>query len=290
MSKPASHKILVQKPIFIIASGRSGTTLLYRLLCGHPDTAWFSGLTDIFPRFPQISILSRLYNGKINRFLGPSPEAINIYKFCGVDDSSLKSKGSSLTERDVNKHSKLMLYKTVAQHLKWMGKSRFISKNTANGMRIRYLKKIFPDALFVHIIRNGYGVVNSLLNVKWWPDLGLWWLGKTPKQWEEKGGNPAELCTLHWKRQVEEILQNKEYIRQDQYFECRYEHVVDKPLSSLKEILEFCQLRWSDDFEKHIKCLPISSLSLDKWQDELDEISKKTIKEIAGDLIDYFGY
>jgi len=290
MNRFADYKVLVQKPIFIIGSGRSGTTLLYRLLCGHPDIAWFSGITDILPRFPQLSILSRFLKGKIKRLFGPSPEAINIYKFCGIDDSSLRSKGTSLTERDVNKYSELMLYKTVAQHLKWMGKSRFISKNTTNSMRIRYLKHIFPDALFVHIIRNGYAVVNSLLNVKWWSDLELWWLSKTPKQREEKGGNPAELCARHWKRQVEEIMQNKEYIPPNQYLECRYEEVVDKPLSSLKRILEFCQLRWSDDFEKHIKSNPISNLSLDKWKDELDETSKKIIKKVAGDLIDYIGY
>jgi len=34
------HKIL--KPIFIIGVPRSGTTILYRTLCLHPDVAWFS--------------------------------------------------------------------------------------------------------------------------------------------------------------------------------------------------------------------------------------------------------
>jgi hypothetical protein len=290
MNKLAAYKGLVQKPIFIIGSGRSGTTLLYRLLYGHPDTAWFSGITDILPRFPQLSILSRFLNGKIHRHFGPSIEAINIYKFCGVDNPSLRSKGASLTEQDVNKYSEFMLYKTVAQHLKWMGKSRFINKNTTNCMRIRYLKHIFPDALFVHIIRNGYAVVNSLLRVNWWPDLELWWLGRTPRQWIKTGGNPAELCARHWKRQVEEVLQNKEHIPPNQYLECRYEEVVEKPLSSLKKILEFCQLRWSDGFEKYIKSISISNLSLNKWQDELDKASKEAVKKFAGDLIYYFGY
>ena len=52
------YKLFIKKPIFIIGVPRTGTTLLYNILCGHEKLAWFSNediknwLTD----FEQFSI------------------------------------------------------------------------------------------------------------------------------------------------------------------------------------------------------------------------------------------
>ena len=63
----------IKKPIFIIGSGRSGTTILYRLLCLHPDLCWFSNYSNRFPYLPVLSSIQRLqdlpyFGGKIKSY------------------------------------------------------------------------------------------------------------------------------------------------------------------------------------------------------------------------------
>jgi hypothetical protein len=287
----------ITRPIFVVGSGRSGTTLLFRFLSGHPDLAWVSGLSNKFPRWPQLSVFNRLPTPKsksptlrrIFALIRPNSEASSVYDYCGIS-SLFQQKESTLTESDVSDFSRKQLRRIVRTHMKWMGKPRFINKNTANTMRVRYINEIFPDSIFIHIIRDGYAVSNSLNNVNWWPDLQLWWLGKTPREWaEENDGNPLELCAMHWKHQVEQILVNKTWLSPHQYFECRYEDLVGDPSKLLQEILSFCGLGWMGKFESHLINIPVDNRNY-KWQDELDDESKDVIRQAAGDLLSKLGY
>ena len=55
-------------PVFIVGCGRSGTTIVYELLCEHPDFAWFSSYAERWPAFPQLEALTRLRDiGAIRR-------------------------------------------------------------------------------------------------------------------------------------------------------------------------------------------------------------------------------
>ena len=81
---------------------------------------------------------------------------------------------------------------------------------------------MFSDAYYIHIIRDGRAVADSMLNVSWWNDTDIWWLGAKPSEWEKKGKSAIELCGLYWKTDVEEILENK-YLFENRYLELRYE-------------------------------------------------------------------
>ena len=47
---------------------------------------------------------------------------------------------------------------------------RLILKNPPNSTRIKQLLDIFPDAKFIHILRDGRTVVNSLINRDFYGD------------------------------------------------------------------------------------------------------------------------
>jgi hypothetical protein len=133
-------------------------------------------------------------------------------------------------------------------------------------------------------------VSNSLYNVEWWSDLRLWWLRKTPLQWEQEGGSPYELCALHWKRQVMEILVQKDHVPPAQYMECRYEDLILNPRATLESILHFCRLEAGERFWSHVDTMSVRGSSLEKWQEALDASQKRTIGEAAGDLLTTLGY
>lgn len=279
-----------QAPVFIFGSGRSGTTLLFDLLRRHPDVAWVTRLTDRFPHIPQLAALSRSSILRRYRPFQPSTDAINTYGHCGVTGEALAAKGASLTEDDLTPESARCLRRVTRDHTRWMGARRFINKSTMNTMCIRLIHGAFPDARFVHIIRNGYAVSSSLVRVKWWPDADIWWMGTTPRRWEAEGGNPYELAAMNWRRQVSEILENKPSIPAAQFFECRYEELLADPRDLVRRIGSFCGLDWSPRYERALDEVRVVPGNRDKWRDQLDDDAKRIITEKAGDLIEALGY
>ncbi len=283
--------------IFIIGSGRSGTTILYRLLAVHPDVAWFSTLSNRHPasRWPihHHRLLDAPLVGKRLRraIIAPTrlgslmsiqpSEGENIYEgYCGLREDA------RLTEEDWRPEADRKLKDIFRLHLEITGKDRFLSKRTSNTQRIRLIARMFPDARFVHIIRDGRAVALSSQKVEWWRDVKLWWSGTTPSEWEGGSGDPLELPALHWKHNLEEILGNKQVLRN--YMELRYESLVADPRSVMREVLEFCDLHPSEDWEER---LPESLPDMNrKWRENLDGPQLETLDHAIGGTLREMGY
>jgi len=283
MSKEDDHSS-IREPIFIVGSGRSGTTLLHRIVCGHPHMAWFTRPTEFCPSLPILSLLGRL---GLKQF-GPCSEGGNVLRKCEVPRPDREN--PSLTEQHVTDRARRKLTRTVRAHMRWMHKPRFVLKNTNNTMRMRYIREVFPDARFVHIIRDVRAVVNSLLNVGFWPNLRLWWLGKTPAEWQQEGGDQRELAALHWDRQVRQALADSKHLPPAQYHEVRYEALITEPEPTVRRVLEFCHLPWNEGFDVHWRKTPVRTRSLDAWRKSFDADALEAIRRGAGPLLDELGY
>ena len=78
----------INKPIFIVGSGRSGTTLLYEILSVHEKVTWFSNYTNKFPQKPWLSYFNALYkkvnisNTFMKKIYFPNPsEGYNLWDY-----------------------------------------------------------------------------------------------------------------------------------------------------------------------------------------------------------------
>jgi hypothetical protein len=302
-------KKVINKPIFIVGCGRSGTTLLYNLLCGHKNLAWFSNFTDRFPKFPQLSKFHFLYKNPMvpMRFhkpylpscnLGFAPyfspipipsEAYRLFNLFHSADVHLPSR--RLTEEDVINAKVNLMKKSIQQHLYYSKADRFVSKNIRNSLRIPYLNKIFPDALYIQVIRDGHAVVNSLLNIDWWPNLHLWYIKerKTPAELICEGKDEILLATKLWKENVKCILSDSANLPKNQYMELRYETLVKKPKAVLPEVLKFCELEWSEKFERFINSFSIKNRNY-KWKQNFSKENVLKIEKEIGPLLEKLGY
>lgn len=285
----------IDRPIFVVGSGRSGTTILYNILSTHQDLCWFSTYSNIFPSLPNIAILHRIFDipgiGRSIRNSIPKKDSFkftprpteggNIYhNYCGFEH------GRKTTEDDFDQDKETKLKKIIKKHLKATGKKRFISKQTANNQRIRLINKMFPNAYYVHIIRDGRAVANSLFHVNWWNDVDNWF-GDNPSKWQEMGNDPIVLCGMSWEKDVEEILTNK-YLFEDRYIEIRYENLVEDTKNIVRKIIDFCELQWSDVFGRNIPPkLPNMNY---KWKEQLTETQKKKLNESLKKSLDKFDY
>ena len=196
-----------------------------------------------------------------------------------IDDNiSSSTKKSAIEEK---------FKETIRRHLILTGKKRFLSKQTANNQRIRLINEMFKDAYFILMIRDGRAVSNSLLNVKWWNNFDIWWLGKKAPEWEIEGREPIELCGLNWKRNVEEILENKALF-EDRYIEIRYEEFVKDVKGSMQRVTKYCELSES---KKFLKMLPQTLSNMNyKWEENLTEKQKIMLEKTLRGFLNQLRY
>ena len=194
MSAPAP----IDRPIFVIGCGRSGTTVVYDLLCEHEQLGWFSNYTEHFSA-PWLASLSRgrryaFVRDHLGRFAPRPHEAHCLWSSCAPARDAIAG-NAPLTAADATADEIQCLRSIVRSHLRYQGRRRFVNKNTRNARRIGYLSAVFPDALFVHVARDPRATVASLLRVHFWPTMPIWWCqNRTPEQLVNDGRDAVALA------------------------------------------------------------------------------------------------
>lgn len=289
----------IDRPIFVVGAPRSGTTLLYNMLCGHEDLAWFSNITSRLRMFPQLAFFSRLY--KYRQLLKlPKPLALLLPKpFEGFEiwDTGRpvenKVAGQLLTEKDVTSGERNYFTKIVSAHLKYQGKRRFINKNIRNSFWIDYLNGIFPDARFVHIVRDPRGTAASLLSWKLWPlifaryEKGIIEEDWVP-EWIAQGKKPAFLAAKHWLRYNHQaIISGEQY--GERYLRIHYEDLANNPKIVLHSILKHSDLEWNRNFENFVDSFNIRNMNY-RISERLTEEQIRTVKDTVEPLFAHLDY
>ena len=285
----------VDRPIFLLGSGRSGTTPLYHLMSVHPELCWFSNVSNRLPWLPFAPLVHRLVDvGAFGRSmkqhilqrrggkkrLAPV-EAELIYDRAGFRHDC------RTTEDDYDPVVDEKIHRAVANHVRYSGKPRFISKQTANNQRYRLLNRLFPDALFVHLIRDGRAVANSIRGQGWLDVMDLWWMEDKATNHIDEYDDPIELCGKHWQTNLDELLAGKELLG-DRYLELRYEDMIKDVHGCVRQVLDFCALSAPEGyFELLPKDLPNMN---NKWQADLNKDQIEGLHRVIGERLQQLGY
>jgi len=235
-------------PIFIVGVPRSGTTILYQLMSQHPDLGCFTNkiikkfLTDDFLNF--VHLRRRMF--ELRKF--PYPEdGFNIRFFSTLE---IPMEGGYLYDLvfkgnwnpTVSEKNLKILKKTIIKTLLEQNRKRFLSKFPSNSTRIQAINKIFPDAKFIHIIRDGKAVVNSLMERSKENPNGYFGIPLKLSMSSFRKTNKIEKHSLQWQQVIDEIRMASKNLRKDQYMEIRYEDFIRSTEECLKQIFEFCEL------------------------------------------------
>ena len=123
-AQPSAHRL--RSPIFIIGCGRSGTTIVYDLLCEHPDLAWFSNYAQRWPAVPQLAALSRARrvraSASLRLTLGPL-SAGGTSHLGSMRPGCEAARNRPLTEADANAREKECVRHLVNEHARYQGKA-----------------------------------------------------------------------------------------------------------------------------------------------------------------------
>jgi len=273
------------KPILIIGAPGSGTTLLYQTMCSHRDLAYIShnmlraGLRKrgkiVGDRRKALYILHNIIHRDPASTLPHEADAFWMTYF--------RDYYNYMTENDYTEEMAAYFRKKVLQVQNLWGRPRFVNKNLQNSFRVRLLNLIFPDAKFIHIIRDGRAVAFSLLNKKAdGATSPILIVGFKDILRDKYQLNRSELYNygLAWKEYVTKAREATA-IAKGRYYEVRYEKLVREPYNELRNIIDFCELDWYSKFEEKI---PATQNMNEKWKQKASEEQRIDLEGSTFDL------
>ena len=174
-------------------------------------------------------------------------------------------------------------------------KNRLLIKITG-WPRIKFLKEIFPDAKFIHVLRDGRAVANSMINVEFWggwkgPQNWRWGMlnEEYQNEWKKYDESFVILAAIEWKILIDAVEKAKKGIQQSQFFEIKYEKLMSEPIKVFKKTIDFCELDWTTCFESEIEKFELKNMNY-KWKENLPETQKKMLNEFLNDYLKRYGY
>ena len=239
-------------PVFVIGHWRTGTTLLHELLIldkqfGYPDTfACFEpnhpllseGFFKTYGRWlmPERRPMDNMAAGwdrpQEDEFalclLGqPSPYAdIAFPNRPAVYPGSLDLSG--LTPNQLRDWKRA--FRRLVQLWTFRDPRRLVLKSPPHTARITHLLDVFPDARFVHVVRDPYTVFPSTVNL--WKSLGKKHGLQTPRD----EGLTREKVFREFRVIYDRLEEAKPLIPPGRFHELRYEELVKDPVGELRKV------------------------------------------------------
>jgi hypothetical protein len=277
------NAVRVVKPIFIMGAPGSGTTLLYNALCTHRDLAYVTLnmlRSGIHKRGRVVgerrSTLFKMQNLFHRDQASSVPHEANAFwiKYFGTYDY--------IIENNITPEIAAYYRKNVAAVQALWQRPRFINKNLQHCVRVRALDRIFPDAKFVHIIRDGRAVAYSILNKIGEANPTMFLLSLTKILGDRYMADRSELFNYGraWVQLVRKAREASSF-GPERYYELRYENLVTRPHDEIRKVVDFCELGWYAEFENQ---LPKTRDMNAKWRQNASEGQKRDLEESTLEL------
>jgi hypothetical protein len=198
---------------FVVGTGRSGTTLLRMLLDAHPDlaippeTQWLPDAINALDRHPGDAAALRKALTQVHQWWD-----------MGIEDEALED---ILRQHDGTKPFKTLrtFYQVYASRF---GATRAGDKTPLHGLQMHKITRAFPDAHFIHVIRDGRDVALSYRNTWFAPARDVKGMAK------------------FWIWGIREMRQQAQFL--PHYMEVRYEQLVTETEQVLRQICDFIRL------------------------------------------------
>jgi len=220
-------------PIFIIGCARSGTSILGEFFENNSQCKYLFEAQIWDERSDKI--LYKIFWKIINSSNIFSSKALRsghhkLRDLLGIN-KKYYSKGHRLTENDIVENN----VKRINNILSQMGEKRLVIKNPRDSLRIPFIKKLCPNAKFLHIIRDGRDVTCSLMSGM----EGILWEHPKPPGWKKWLKLKTHVkCAWLWNTTIDIINSDKEKLPNDDFVEIRYEDLVTDPENTMRMIFE----------------------------------------------------
>ena len=179
------------------------------------------------------------------------------------------------------------VYRTYAEA---RGKRRFGDKTPAYMQSLDLLERVFPDARYVHIVRDGRDAGLSFVSMR----------RRARFNWSRPRRLGDFAC--QWDREVRGARRFGATTAHGRYLEVRYEDLVAEPERFLREVCTFLGLGFEPEMLEYHRCVDASTLEdhprlaqpptvhVRDWREQMAPKEVERFEAIAGALLDELGY
>jgi protein-tyrosine sulfotransferase len=274
-------------PFFIVGSGRSGTTLLRAILTGHPAL-------DIPPESYVLPSVIRGFQGF--SFLPWDflvPWVMAKYEthpeFDTWHTDLAEASIAALHLEPAHRTLRAILDEVYGAYTLRVGKGRcrWGDKTPLNTLHLSTIYAAFPDAQYVHLLRDGRAVAASYVCA------GLY--------------SSAVEAAIRWESSVQAARKLGRRLPARQFMEIRYEDLVIMPRDTIARVAEFLGVKMVDAMLKpweragslgdapqheHHRGIfePITAKKIDQWKESLSPEQLAQIEAAVGQTLKNAGY
>ncbi|PHN08588.1 sulfotransferase family protein [Flavilitoribacter nigricans] len=258
---------------FIAGLQRSGTTLLSVMLSKHPEIC----MEERAVAFRLITTLRNSYD-LLPHNLEIDPE--DFYRWLIETDKKQRLR-TLLDHEKFSQYGSIreMIRRSIAQKLESNGKRVWGDKTPNLHMYLPEALSFFPDARFIHLVRDGRANAFSLAR-RSYQNLQL-----SAQQWVD--GNMAGLV-------------NRDLLGPERYLLIKYEELLLEPEATLQQVCHFLGLPFHEavldlsnkaipDQEKYVK-KTLDRSKIRAYLDHLDALQLQKVERIQGPLLQRLGY
>lgn len=265
--------VSVESPVIIGGCARSGTTLMRVMIDTHPNI--YCG--------PETGLLYlRTMTRRKTRMLSRKLE---------IPEEELKAMMWGTA-------SYFQFVEALFDYLRRRaGKPRWGDKSPQNVLHLDRIFRHFPDARFIHMIRDGRDAACSL---RTFPQYRM----VDGRRVELDTRNPLDQCVRRWVHDVEAGMR---WRGDPRYIEVKYEGLIESDEETLIRVFESLGEPWDERVTKYYQIespsrsgekmpqnpgatQPIYRTAHGRWRNEFTEEDKQMFKAVAGDLLVALGY
>lgn len=320
---PEYREQKVERPVFVFANPRSGTTLTHRLLSMDDEVFTTVKLYQtIFPAITATRTFKRLVE------LSKSPAGSVLRRAYDFLNSPLESRWQDVHELSLDQPEEdvcTLLWSltspttgllfpfmedlpsqtwidrqapeerrafmdyyedTIKRHVFEAGGKRFLNKNVFFSTRVQAVHEKFPDAVFVYLVRNPHDCLPSFLNMFYRA-----WKAHSPSI--RPDGEEIQALKRLGYDYYRYALERRKEIPEDQFIVIRYEDLVADPKKTILRLYERLGMPVSDAFASRLDHALISQGDYESARTvELDffGISRREVQEELREVFEEFGY
>ena len=270
------------RPFFIVGADRSGTTMLRLMLNQHaellvPQETWF--MIDLMNELPLTDPLTELQKQRAYELIVTHKRWSDL----GIRDYDLAIGIETLAQPTLG----ALLETVFGQLLNRTTKRRWGDKTPEYVIEIARLHEVFPQAQFIHVIRDARDVCLSLLRKRW-------------------RGTRTPNVARFWANYVHRGITAGRSLPDKLYLEIHYESLVQNTVNTLGSVCEFLGVDfnpammffyesaneniapWERDLHKKVMRPPCLD-DVYRWRTESSMLQVMAVEALAGTVMDEVG-